>query len=121
MADADPSRPMSGHPNRKIRKIAGRRIVFDGKGFMRHPEDWAEAVARHLAAESGLSELNRTHWQVIHFMRDYYFYHGRAPMNRDLKKGLGMTLMALEALFPGGIRDGARRVAGLPNPKSCAG
>jgi tRNA 2-thiouridine synthesizing protein E len=121
MTDAGPSRPLSGHPNRKVREIDGRRIVFDGKGFMRHPEDWSEAVARHLAEESGLPELDQTHWQVIRFMRDYYFYHGRAPMNRDLKSGLSMTLMALEALFPGGIREGARRVAGLPNPKSCAG
>ena len=121
MTDDDPSGPLAGHPNRQIREIEGRRIVFDGKGFMRHPEDWSEAVARLLAQESGLAELTPLHWQVIQFMRDYYAYHGRAPMNKDLKSGLGMTLMALEALFPGGIRDGARRVAGLPNPKSCAG
>jgi tRNA 2-thiouridine synthesizing protein E len=115
------SKPLSGHPNRKVRQIAGRSLVFDGKGFLRHPEDWSEEVARYLAEESGLSQLSRIHWQVIHFMRDYYFYHGRAPMNRDLKAGLNMSLMALEALFPGGIREGARRIAGLPNPKSCAG
>lgn len=121
MTDADPSTPMSGHPNRKVRRIAGRSIVFDGKGFLRHPEDWTEEVARCLAEESGLPELEEVHWKVIRFMRDYYFHHGRAPMNRHLKTGVNMTLLALEALFPGGIQGGARRVAGLPNPKSCAG
>ncbi len=30
-----------------------------------------------------------------------------------------MTLQELEGLFPGGIRMGARRLAGLPNPKTC--
>ncbi|WP_051184584.1 TusE/DsrC/DsvC family sulfur relay protein [Desulfatiglans anilini] len=121
MAKAEEPRPLSGHPNRKVRTIAGSQIVFDGEGFLRNPEDWSEEMARLLAAESGLKEWGEIHWQVIRFMRAYYFQHGRAPMNRDLKAGVKMTLMDLEALFPGGIRGGARRVAGLPNPKTCAG
>ena len=64
-------------------------------------------------------EVDDDQWRVIRFLREYYAYHGRAPMNRDLKAGLGMSLMDLEALFPGGIRKGARRIAGLPNPRSC--
>jgi sulfur relay (sulfurtransferase) DsrC/TusE family protein len=28
-------------------------------------------------------------------------------------------LLEIEKLFPGGIKYGARRVAGLPNPKNC--
>ncbi len=121
MTGSGESGPLSGHPNRRIRRIAGRRIVFDGEDFLRNPEDWSEEVALCLAREDGLQELEEKQWQVIRFMRSYYFHHGRAPMNRDLKAGVHMTLMALEALFPGGIRRGARRVAGLPNPKSCAG
>jgi TusE/DsrC/DsvC family sulfur relay protein len=121
MAGSDEPRPLSGHPDRTVRRIAGQEIVFDREGFLRNAEDWSEEVARCLAEESGLPEMGETHWQVIRFMRSYYFYHGRAPMNRDLKAGVRMTLMALEALFPGGIRLGARRVAGLPNPKTCAG
>ena len=31
-----------------------------------------------------------------------------------------MSLLELECLFPGGIRHGAKRLAGLPNPKRCA-
>jgi TusE/DsrC/DsvC family sulfur relay protein len=121
MDASDGSGPLSGQPDRKVRRIAGREIAFDAEGFLRNAEDWSEEVARCLAEESGLHEMGETHWQVIRFMRDYYFYHGRAPMNRDLKAGVHMTLMTLEALFPEGIRLGARRVAGLPNPKTCAG
>jgi TusE/DsrC/DsvC family sulfur relay protein len=107
--------------NQKFRTIAGRKILFDRDDFLWNVEDWTEEVAQVLAAECGIQTLSEPQWRVIRFMRDYFFYHGRAPLNRDLKAGIGMSLMELEALFPGGIRGGARRVAGLPNPKSCAG
>ncbi len=81
--------------------------------------DWTEEIAEALALELGIGRLDEFQWIVIRFLRDYYAYHGRAPMNRDLKTGLGISLMDLEALFPGGIRRGARRIAGLPNPRSC--
>ena len=40
-------------------------------------------------------------------------------MNRQLRDGTGLSLVDLERLFPDGIRNGARRLAGLPNPKTC--
>lgn len=111
--------PATGDPIRKVRIIGGRRIVFDGEGFFRHPEDWSEEAAKILARECGLESMSETHWRVIGFLRNYFFEQGRAPLNRVLKSGTGMGLMELEALFPGGIRLGARRLAGLPNPKGC--
>jgi tRNA 2-thiouridine synthesizing protein E len=110
-----------GDPNRKFRLIAGRRILFDGEGFLWNMEDWTEEVAKTLAAETGLHEMTETHWRIIRFMRDYFANQGRAPLNAHLKSGLGMSLMELERIFPGGIRRGARKIAGLPNPKSCTG
>ena len=110
-----------GDPNRKFRTVAGRRILFDGEGFLWNIEDWSEEVAKALAGESGLDEITETHWRVIGFLRDYFLTQGRAPLNAQLRSGLGMSLMELESLFPGGIKGGARKIAGLPNPKSCAG
>jgi len=107
------------HQNFRI--IAGRKILFDKAGFLWHPEDWTEEVAVALASECGIERLSDEQWRVIRFLRDYFFYHGRAPLNRDLKTGLGMTLMEIEQLFHGGIGRSARRIAGLPNPKACAG
>ena len=104
---------------REARLLAGRAIYFDREGFFWEANDWSEEVATILARESGLAELTETHWKVMRFFREYYFYHGRAPLNRHLKEGTGLSLQALESLFPGGIRLGARRLAGLPNPKSC--
>jgi len=110
-----------GDVTQKFRMIAGRKILIDKEGFLWHVEDWTEEVADALAKEYGIEKLSEIQWRIIRFLRDYFLYHGRAPLNRDLKSGLGMSLMELEGLFPGGIRRGARRVAGLPNPRACTG
>jgi tRNA 2-thiouridine synthesizing protein E len=101
--------------------IAGREVLVDSQGFLWHPGDWTEEIAVEMAAECGIEKLSDPQWRVIRFLREYFSYHGRAPLNRDLKAGLGISLMELESLFPGGIRYGARRIAGLPNPRTCAG
>ena len=106
--------------NQKVRIIAGRKVILDGEGFFRDPHQWDEEVAESLAKEAGLGEFSEIQWMILKFLRDYYFQNGRAPLNRQIKQGTGISLMEMEALFPGGIKDGARRLAGLPNPKSCA-
>ena len=111
----------AGDVHQKFRLIAGRKILFDKEGFLWHVEDWTEEMAEALASECGIERLSDRQWQVIHFLRDYFSYHERAPLNRDLKAGLGISLMQLEGLFLGGMRRGARRVAGLPNPRACTG
>jgi TusE/DsrC/DsvC family sulfur relay protein len=121
MHESDDSKPLSGHPNRKVRVIAGREIFFDNEGFLWKPEDWTGEVAEVLAAESGLDNISETQWRIIRFLRDFYFYNGRAPMNRDIKAEVGLSFKEMEGLFPGGIRKGARRLSGLPNPKTCSG
>jgi tRNA 2-thiouridine synthesizing protein E len=103
----------------QVRSLAGREIVFDSEGFLSDFRQWTEEVAQTLAQESGLKALTDTHWQVIRFLREYYLQNGRAPLHRELKKGTGMSLLEIESLFPGGIKQGARRLAGLPNPKTC--
>ena len=117
---AEASRPAGTGPLKvQVRTLAGREVVFDSEGFLADSLQWTEEVARVLAQESGLEVLNDAHWQVIRFLREYYLQNGRAPLNRQLKAGLGMSLMEIESLFPGGLKLGARRLAGLPNPKTC--
>jgi tRNA 2-thiouridine synthesizing protein E len=64
--------------------------------------------------------LSDKHWQVLRFIRQYYIEQGKAPLNHKIKLGTGMSLMEIEALFPGGITRGALRFAGLPKSKGCA-
>jgi len=104
----------------KVRVLAGREITFDGEGFFWDPHQWSEGAAEVLAKEGGLTELSETQWMILRFLREYYFQNGRAPLNRQIKQGTGISLMEMEALFPGGIKYGARRLAGLPNPKTCS-
>ena len=102
-----------------LRDIDGRRIYFDDEGFLFYPEDWTEGIAEQLAAECGIGPLDDARWRVIRFMREFYLTNGRGPLNRQLSKGTGFSLLMLEGLFPGGIKHGARRLAGMPNPKTC--
>ena len=104
---------------RRVRGIAGREVAFDGEGFFDDFEDWSEEVFEALACESGISPLTDRHRQVVRFLREFYAYNGRAPLNNELRKGIGMSLLELNRLFPEGLKQGARRLAGLPNPKTC--
>ena len=102
-----------------VRRIGQREIVFDNEGFLNDFHDWTEEICLVLANETGLPEFGERHWRVLRFLREFYAGNGRAPLNTQLKKGTAMTLLELESLFPGGIKLGARRLAGLPNPKTC--
>jgi TusE/DsrC/DsvC family sulfur relay protein len=121
MGEASGRQMNVGDVHRQVGILAGKEVVLDREGFLWRPEDWTEEVAAALAAEIGIDSLNEEQWRVVRFLRDFFFRNGRAPLNRDLKVGLSMSLMELECLFPGGIKHGARRVAGLPNPRTCAG
>jgi hypothetical protein len=54
---------------------------------------------------------------VISFFREFYEYNGTGPFEPGPKKGTGMSLLELRGLFPGGLKDGARRLAGCPTPR----
>lgn len=101
------------------RVIDGREIVFDEEGFLLEPESWTEKIAETIAAEAGVAGLTDGQWALIYFLRKFYMANGRAPLNRDIRRETGLSLLELERLFPGGIRNGARRLAGLPNPRGC--
>lgn len=118
--EAEPSRPAGAEARVQVRSLAGREVVFDSEGFLADPLQWTEEAAEILARENGLDALTDTHWKVIRFLREYYLRNGRAPLNRQLKSGLGMSLLEIESLFPGGLKPTARRIAGLPNPRTCA-
>jgi dissimilatory sulfite reductase related protein len=105
--------------SRHLRSVAGREIYFDGEGFFWEPNDWTEDAASELASEGGIERLDETQWRVIWFLREFYGRQGRAPMNRELRDGTGLSLVDLERTFPEGIKRGARRLAGLPNPTTC--
>jgi tRNA 2-thiouridine synthesizing protein E len=119
MTIPEANQTQSADPTRRLLIIAGRELLFDEEGFMWFPEDWTEGVAKALAAESHIKDLTDAHWRVLRFLREFFLHNGRAPLNRQLSKGTGLSLLQIERLFPRGIKHGARRLAGLPNPRTC--
>jgi tRNA 2-thiouridine synthesizing protein E len=115
----DPSEKEEFLSSQRFIEVQGRRILFDDEGFFTDFEDWSVAVFEMKAEESGISPVTDLHRRVVRFFRDYYAYNGRAPLNRELREGISMSVLELERLFPEGIKKGARRLAGLPNPKTC--
>jgi tRNA 2-thiouridine synthesizing protein E len=116
---SDHSEPRNTDSGLRRRCIAGREIVFDADGFFNDFYDWSEAAFRVLAEESGLVCITEQHLRVVRYLREFYAYHGRSPLNRQIKEGSGLSVLEVQHLFPEGIKQGARRLAGLPNPKSC--
>ena len=106
----------SGHVHRTI---AGRTVLFDAEGFLVDAQAWDEELAQALALEQGLKGLGQAHWRVIRFLREFFLAWGKSPLSREVKKGTGLGLMEIEEIFPGGIKRGARLLAGLPNPRGC--
>lgn len=104
--------------------VNGREIKTDAEGYIENPEDWSEDFARALAGEEGLT-LTYEHWEVIHFLRNYYREHGVQPqvraMIRHFAKAWGPERgnnHYLHLIFPrGGPQKQGNRIAGLLKTK----
>ena len=106
-------------------EIEGVEYEVDEEGFLKHASDWSRAVAEGMAARDGV-ELEAAHWEVIGFLRKYYFDYRIAPAIRVLTRELGKRLgpdkgnsRYLYRLFPFGPAKQACRYAGLPRPTGC--
>jgi tRNA 2-thiouridine synthesizing protein E len=100
-------------------RVDGKEIKLNEDGFLAHPEDWSEDVARAYAVMDNIPELTGDHWKVIFYLRDYYDRFRIAPMIRKLCKDTGLSLKEIEGLFPPGPAKGACKLAGLPKPTGC--
>ncbi len=97
----------------------------DEEGYLANLSDWAVEVAKALAVKDG-AELEEAHWEVIHFLREYYEEYQIAPAVRILTKAIGKRLGSdkgnskyLYQLFPYGPAKQACKYAGLPKPTGC--
>jgi tRNA 2-thiouridine synthesizing protein E len=105
--------------------VAGKVIETDEDGYLANVADWSEQVATVMARADAL-ELTPAHWEVIHFLREYYTEYQIAPAVRVLTKAIGKKLgndkgnsKYLYELFPYGPAKQACRYAGLPKPTGC--
>lgn len=106
-------------------EFQGRIFPVHEKGNLANLDDWSEPLAEFMARQEGIT-LTPAHWEIIHFMRQFYFKYGITPMVRLLMKNMRNELGAskgsdeyLYKLFPGGPSRQGSRIAGLPEPQGC--
>ncbi|MGR3808856.1 TusE/DsrC/DsvC family sulfur relay protein [Pasteurella testudinis] len=110
---------------RENMNVNGEQIELDKDGYLLHSAQWNEVVALALAEKDQL-ELSEAHWEVIHFVRDFYQEYQTSPAIRMLVKAMADKLGAdkgnsryLQRLFPDGPAKQATKLAGLPKPAKC--
>ncbi len=105
---------------------------FDGETFAVTPlgnlielHRWHSPLAKHMAEKEGIS-LTQEHWEVLNFLREFYFTYGVTPMVKILMKYMAEDLDPQRAskdylygLFPKGPSRQGSRIAGLPEPQGC--
>jgi len=106
-------------------RINNQEIVTDKQGYLLNSADWTEELAPIIANEEGLI-LSPAHWEVVHFVRDFYLEYNTSPAIRALVKAMAKNLgedkgnsIYLYKLFPKGPAKQATKIAGLPKPAKC--
>jgi tRNA 2-thiouridine synthesizing protein E len=104
--------------------VDGERIETDSEGYLVDREQWSEAFVRALARAEGLP-LTPAHWEVIHWLRDYFQEHGvQAQVRAMIRHFTGKwgaergSNHHLHEMFPrGGPQKQGNRLAGLLRTK----
>ncbi len=106
-------------------EVDGKTLDTDEEGYLENLSDWDPTVAAVMAGIDDC-ELTENHWEVIHFLREYYEEYEIAPAVRILTKAIGKKLgkeygnaKYLYELYPLGPAKQACKYAGLPKPTGC--
>ncbi|HIF9199067.1 sulfurtransferase TusE [Photobacterium damselae subsp. damselae] len=101
------------------------QIETDAQGYLKNVDDWSKELVPLLAEEEGI-ELTEAHWEVIHFVREFYLEFNTSPAIRMLVKAMAKqygeekgSSRYLYKLFPKGPAKQATKLAGLPKPVKC--
>lgn len=95
---------------------------LDAEGYLVEPQDWNPALAEEFARQENIP-LGEDHWDVIHFMREYFDEHQVIPDARFVIKHLTTRLGTaarnrLFELFPYGYVKQACKIAGMKRPRA---
>ncbi|WP_241606955.1 sulfurtransferase TusE [Rosenbergiella australiborealis] len=102
-----------------------KEIETDSDGYLMQSGDWNEALAEYIAQQEQIT-LTPEHWEVVHFVRDFYAEFNTSPAIRMLVKAMAKKFgeekgnsRYLFRLFPEGPAKQATKIAGLPKPAKC--
>jgi len=105
--------------------VDGKAIPLDKHGYLANLQDWNTAVAQALAVAEQIT-MTEAHWEVVHFVRQFYVEFQTSPAIRILVKAMAQQFgpekgnsKYLFMLFPQGPAKQATRIAGLTKPAKC--
>jgi tRNA 2-thiouridine synthesizing protein E len=105
-------------------QVDGQEILTDPEGYILDMTEWSHGFAQAQAKREELT-LTHEHWEVIHFIREYYECHSVQAQVRDMirhfraawgpEKGNNRYL---HDIFPmGGPQKQGNRIAGIRKTK----
>lgn len=102
-----------------------KQYQTDKHGYLTELSEWNLEIAEHIAGLEQI-QMSDNHWEVVHFVRDFYQEYQTSPAIRLLVKAMKKQLgeekgnsIYLYKLFPKGPAKQATRIAGLPKPAKC--
>ena len=94
--------------------INGKSYIVDEDGFLIDFNQWDNAFAENLAPHLSIpGGLTAKHWEVIHYIRDWYIQKGVCPLVYHTCKMNQLRINQLKELFPTGYLRGACKLAGI--------
>ncbi|MFZ2725199.1 MAG: TusE/DsrC/DsvC family sulfur relay protein [Methylococcaceae bacterium] len=102
-----------------------KHLAVTEQGFLIDAQTWTENWAT-MQAVSYAIELSPAHWEIIHFMREYYITYKHLPNTRMFIKAVAIKLGTekgnsryIQVLFPQTPLKLVCLLAGLPKPPNC--
>lgn len=104
--------------------VDGHEVLTDQEGYILNMDEWSEGFAIAQAAAEGLT-LTDEHWDVIHFIREFYEEHNVQAQVRDMIRHFREAWGPergnnhhLHEIFPmGGPQKQGNRIAGIRKTK----
>ena len=94
----------------------------DNEGYLLDPAEWSEDIALAIAQREKI-DMTPAHWEIVHFVRDYFDLYQCVPENRTLLKTLRerhgkqtATRKYIHRLYPYGFGQQACKIAGMRKP-----
>ena len=92
--------------------VAGKNIKMDDEGFLVNQEAWNHEVARAIAKQLGIEELDGEQLEIIEFLRKYYKKFNAFPILNYVCKHVEQPRECLNHEFVNPMN--AWKIAGLP-------
>lgn len=100
-------------------------VFFDADGYLADINTWSEELALAFAKQEDL-ELTPLHWEIIHYIREFYLQKQDMPKMRELVSYLRqkseysqLNSAKIHQLFPLSPALQIAKIAGLPKPIRC--